>query len=158
MLIHALPIFHVHGLFVALHGALLNGSKMIWLGKFDPKLAIEKMAEATVFMGVPTLYVRMLAEPGLNQAGGEPHAPVHLRLGAAADRDLQRMAGAHGPHHPGALRHERDDHARPPIPTCAQDGERRGGTVGFPLPGVGLRVRGDDGRDARRTARSAASR
>ena len=55
VLIHALPIFHVHGLFVAIHGALLNGSKMIWMSKFDPKFVIQKMPEATVFMGVPTL-------------------------------------------------------------------------------------------------------
>ena len=68
VLIHALPIFHVHGLFVALHGALINGSKMFWMSKFDPKLAIQKFAEATVFMGVPTLYVRMLAEPSLTKA------------------------------------------------------------------------------------------
>ena len=139
MLIHALPIFHVHGLFVALHGALLNGSKMIWLGQFDPKLVVDKMREATVFMGVPTLYVRMLAEAGADPRGGAPHAPVHLRLGAAAARDFQRMAGAHRPHHPGALRHERDHHAD--LQSLRRgDGERRGGTVGFPLPGVGLRV------------------
>ncbi len=67
VLIHALPIFHVHGLFVALHGALLNGSKMFWMAKFDPKKVIEKLPEATVFMGVPTLYVRMLAEPSLTR-------------------------------------------------------------------------------------------
>jgi malonyl-CoA/methylmalonyl-CoA synthetase len=67
VLIHALPIFHVHGLFVAIHGALINGSKMIWMAKFDPKRAIAHMAKATVFMGVPTLYVRMLAEPALNK-------------------------------------------------------------------------------------------
>src|SRR5574343_642813 len=66
VLIHALPIFHVHGLFVAIHGALVNGSKMVWLNKFDPKRVIAHLPEATVFMGVPTLYVRMLAEPGLN--------------------------------------------------------------------------------------------
>ena len=66
VLIHALPIFHVHGLFVAIHGALISGSKMIWLAKFDPKLVVEKLPEATVFMGVPTLYVRLLAQPGLN--------------------------------------------------------------------------------------------
>ncbi len=54
-----------------------------------PELAIDKMAKATVFMGVPTLYVRMLAEPGLDHAGDEPHAFVHLRLGALADRDFQ---------------------------------------------------------------------
>src|SRR5659263_489931 len=62
VLIHALPIFHVHGLFVAIHGALLNGSKMIWLSKFDARLVVKKLPEATVFMGVPTLYVRLLAE------------------------------------------------------------------------------------------------
>ena len=67
VLIHALPIFHVHGLFVALHGALINGSKMIWLSAFDPKLVLQKLPEATVFMGVPTLYVRLLAEPGLTR-------------------------------------------------------------------------------------------
>ncbi|HYE39058.1 MAG TPA: AMP-binding protein, partial [Ramlibacter sp.] len=65
VLIHALPIFHVHGLFVALHGALLNGSKMIWLSKFDPKKVVAAMPRATVFMGVPTLYVRMLGEAAL---------------------------------------------------------------------------------------------
>ena len=75
VLIHALPIFHVHGLFVALHGALLNGSKIIWMAKFDPKFAIQKMAEATVFMGVPTLYVRMLGELSLNR-----ESTKHMRL------------------------------------------------------------------------------
>ena len=68
MLIHALPIFHVHGLFVASHGALLNGSKMIWFSKFDPKAVVARLPEATVFMGVPTLYVRLLAEPALRRA------------------------------------------------------------------------------------------
>jgi malonyl-CoA/methylmalonyl-CoA synthetase len=61
VLIHALPIFHVHGLFVASHGALLNGSKMIWFNKFEPR-AVIAAARATVFMGVPTLYTRLLAE------------------------------------------------------------------------------------------------
>ena len=80
VLIHALPIFHVHGLFVAIHGALINGSKMIWCPKFDPKAVIAAMPRATVFMGVPTLYVRMLAEAGFEQGCGEEHAPVHRRL------------------------------------------------------------------------------
>ncbi|MFZ2328998.1 MAG: AMP-binding protein, partial [Rhodoferax sp.] len=66
VLMHVLPIFHVHGLFVAVHGALLNGSKMLWFAKFDPKRVLEKLPQATVFMGVPTLFVRLLAEPGLN--------------------------------------------------------------------------------------------
>ncbi|MDR0274322.1 MAG: AMP-binding protein, partial [Burkholderiaceae bacterium] len=75
VLIHALPIFHVHGLFVAIHGALLNGSKMIWFARFDPRAVIARLPEATVFMGVPTLYARMLAEPALNRA-----AARHMRL------------------------------------------------------------------------------
>ena len=77
MLIHALPIFHVHGLFVASHGALLNGSKMIWFGRFDAAAVIERLPEATVFMGVPTLYVRLLAEPALTREACAQHAPVH---------------------------------------------------------------------------------
>jgi malonyl-CoA/methylmalonyl-CoA synthetase len=59
---------------------LINGSKMIWLAKFDPKLAVQKMARATVFMGVPTLYVRMLAEPDLTKETYQAHAPLHCRL------------------------------------------------------------------------------
>ena len=61
VLVHALPIFHVHGLFVAIHGALLNGSKMLWMDRFEPRRAIALMAQATIFMGVPTLYTRMLS-------------------------------------------------------------------------------------------------
>jgi malonyl-CoA/methylmalonyl-CoA synthetase len=67
-LIHELPIFHVHGLFVASHGALLNGSRMIRFGRFDPKGVIAQLPRATVFVGVPTLYGRMLAEPELTRA------------------------------------------------------------------------------------------
>jgi malonyl-CoA/methylmalonyl-CoA synthetase len=75
VLIHALPIFHVHGLFVASHGALLNGSRMIWFSRFDPTAVVERLPEATVFMGVPTLYVRLLAEPSLT-----PEACARMRL------------------------------------------------------------------------------
>ena len=83
VLIHALPIFHVHGLFVAIHGALINGSKMIWMAKFDPKFVIAKMPEATVFMGVPTLYVRLLQEPALNK-----QAARNMRLFIAGSAPL----------------------------------------------------------------------
>src|SRR3989344_1967842 len=83
VLIHALPIFHVHGLFVAIHGALINGSKMIWMAKFDPKAVIGAMPRATVFMGVPTLYVRMLAEPGLTK-----EAVKNMRLFIAGSAPL----------------------------------------------------------------------
>ncbi len=149
VLIHALPIFHVHGLFVAIHAALLNGSKMIWLGKFDPRVVIEKMPQATVFMGVPTLYVRMLAEPALTR-----EAARHMRLFIAGSAPLlietftewQRRTG-----HTILERYGMSETimlASNPYAADARYGnqsERCGGTVGFPLPGVGLRVRGDDG-------------
>ena len=149
VLIHALPIFHVHGLFVAIHGALLNGSKMFWMSKFDPKLVIAKMPEATVFMGVPTLYVRMLAEPTLTKAQA-----AHMRLFIAGSAPLlietfhewQQRTGhtileRYGMSETAMLTsnpYQAD--ARYPGQT-----ERRGGTVGFPLPGVSLRVQDDQG-------------
>ena len=146
VLIHALPIFHVHGLFVALHGALLNGSKMIWLGRFDPKLAIRKMAQATVFMGVPTLYVRMLAEPSLTR-----EAARHMRLFVSGSAPLLIETFNEWKERTGHTILERYGMSETIMltsnPYRAEDGERRGGTVGFPLPGVGLRVRSEDGRE-----------
>ena len=91
MLIHALPIFHVHGLFVASHGALLAGAKMLWLDRFDARVVVGLLPRATVFMGVPTLYVRLLAEPGADARGLPQHAPLHQRLGAAPARDLRGL-------------------------------------------------------------------
>ncbi|WP_127806134.1 malonyl-CoA synthase [Hydrogenophaga sp. NH-16] len=150
VLIHALPIFHVHGLFVAIHGALINGSKMIWLSKFDPKLAISKFPEATVFMGVPTLYVRMLAEPSLTKAQA-----AHMRLFISGSAPLlietftewQRCTG-----HTILERYGMSETVMLTSNPCGPDAryggatERRGGTVGFPLPGVTLRVMEEDGK------------
>jgi len=142
VLIHALPIFHVHGLFVASHGALLNGSKMIWLNKFDPKAVIAKLPEATVFMGVPTLYVRLLGEPALTR---DACSNMRLFISGSAPLLLETFE----------LFRERSGHTilerygmsettmLASNPCRPEDGERRGGTVGFPLPGVGLRVMDD---------------
>ena len=149
VLIHALPIFHVHGLFVAIHGALINGSKMIWLSKFDPKLVIAKMAEATVFMGVPTLYVRMLAEPGLTR-----EAAQHMRLFIAGSAPLLIETFNEWTERTGHTILERYGMSETVMLTSnpyaadaryAKQTERRGGTVGFPLPGVTLRVQSDEG-------------
>jgi malonyl-CoA/methylmalonyl-CoA synthetase len=146
VLIHALPIFHVHGLFVALHGALINGSKMIWLSAFDSKLVLQKLPEATVFMGVPTLYVRLLAEPGLNR-----DACRNMRLFVAGSAPLLIETFIDWQQRTGHTILERYGMSETAMltsnPYRAQDGERRGGTVGFALPGVDLRVRGDDGRN-----------
>ena len=144
VLIHALPIFHVHGLFVALHGALINGSKMIWLSKFDPALVLQKMPEATVFMGVPTLYVRLLAEPGLDK-----HAVRNMRLFVAGSAPLLIETFTDWQQRTGHTILERYGMSETAMLTSnpyepAQGGERRGGTVGFALPGVDLRVRDDD--------------
>ena len=151
VLIHALPIFHVHGLFVAIHGALINGSKMIWMAKFDPKRAISYMQQATVFMGVPTLYVRMLAEPSLNKA-----AVQNMRLFVAGSAPLLIETFTEWQERTGHTILERYGMSETAMLTSnpyaadkryAKQSERRGGTVGFPLPGVTLRVRGDDGQE-----------
>jgi malonyl-CoA/methylmalonyl-CoA synthetase len=141
VLIHALPIFHVHGLFVAIHGALINGSKMIWLSKFDPKLVAEKLPEATVFMGVPTLYVRLLAEPGLTR-----EACRNMRLFVAGSAPLLIETFKAWQERTGHTILERYGMSETAMLTSnPYDGERRGGTVGFALPGVTLRVQGDGG-------------
>jgi len=153
VLVHALPIFHVHGLFVAIHAALLGGSKMLWFAKFDPKAVIAALPRATVFMGVPTLYVRMLGEGALTRA-----AASHMRLFISGSapllietfRDWQARTG-----HTILERYGMSETimlTSNPYAADARHGgkngpesERRGGTVGFALPGVGLRVVGDDG-------------
>jgi malonyl-CoA/methylmalonyl-CoA synthetase len=146
VLIHALPIFHVHGLFVAIHGALINGSKMIWLAKFDPKLVIAKMKEATVFMGVPTLYVRMLAEPSLTK-----EATRGLRLFVAGSAPLLLETFSEWQQRTGQAILERYGMSETVMltsnPYDEKQGERRGGTVGFPLPGVSVRVRDEQGNE-----------
>ncbi|MFZ4481528.1 MAG: malonate--CoA ligase, partial [Rhodoferax sp.] len=145
VLIHALPIFHVHGLFVAIHGALLNGSKMIWLSKFDPALVIQKMAQATVFMGVPTLYVRLLNEPGLTR-----EATRHMRLFIAGSAPLLIETFSEWQRRTGHTILERYGMSETVMltsnPYHVGQGQRRGATVGLPLPGVSLRVTDEAGR------------
>jgi malonyl-CoA/methylmalonyl-CoA synthetase len=142
VLVHALPIFHVHGLFVAIHGALLNGSKMLWLARFDPRTVIESLPRATVFMGVPTLYVRMLAEPSLTR-----EACRNMRLFISGSAPLLVETFADWQQRTGHTILERYGMSETIMLTSNpyQGGERRGGTVGFPLPGVGLRVLDDQG-------------
>jgi malonyl-CoA/methylmalonyl-CoA synthetase len=144
VLIHALPIFHVHGLFVASHGALLNGSTMLWLSKFDPQAVIERLPRASVFMGVPTLYVRLLQEPALTR-----EACRHMRLFVSGSapllietfRDWQERTG-----HTILERYGMSETIMLTSNPCrTADGLRKGGTVGRALPGVGVRVVGDRG-------------
>jgi malonyl-CoA/methylmalonyl-CoA synthetase len=144
VLIHALPIFHVHGLFVASHGALLNGSKMVWFGKFDPKATIARMAGATVMMGVPTLYVRMLAEATLTR-----EAVKTMRLFISGSAPLLVETFDSWTERTGHVLLERYGMSETVMltsnPCRAADGPRRRGTVGPALPGVQLRVMDDAG-------------
>ncbi|MBP9906331.1 MAG: malonyl-CoA synthase [Rhodoferax sp.] len=141
VLIHALPIFHVHGLFVAIHGALLNGSKMFWCARFEPKFVIDKLPQATLFMGVPTLYVRLLADPRLN--AGVVSA---MRLFISGSAPLLMDTFATWQQRTGHTILERYGMSETVMLTSNPDmGERRGGTVGPPLPGVQLRVTDESG-------------
>ncbi|MGV8804862.1 MAG: malonate--CoA ligase [Polaromonas sp.] len=145
VLIHALPIFHVHGLFVAIHGALLNGSKMIWLNKFDAHKVAENLPRATVFMGVPTLYVRLLAEPGLS---ADACRRMRLFISGSAPllvdtfRQWQTRTG-----HTILERYGMSETIMLTSSPCraSQGFDRRGGTVGLALPGIKLRVQSDGG-------------
>ena len=144
VLIHALPIFHVHGLFVASHGALLNGSRTIWFSRFDPKAVTARLPDATVFMGVPTLYVRLLGEPGFTK-----QACRRMRLFISGSAPLLIETFNEFRERSGHTILERYGMSETLMltsnPYDPKDGERRGGTVGFPLPGVGLRVTDDTG-------------
>lgn len=144
VLIHALPIFHVHGLFVAIHGALLSGSRMIWLNRFDPKRVVGRLPEATVFMGVPTLYVRMLAEPALTR---EACSGMRLFISGSAPLLIETFdTWRERTGHTILERYGMSETAMLTSNPCDPAlGERRGGTVGFPLPGVRLRVHDDEG-------------
>jgi malonyl-CoA/methylmalonyl-CoA synthetase len=143
VLIHALPIFHVHGLFVASHGALLNGSRMIWFSKFDPKAVIARLPEATVFMGVPTLYVRLLGEPALTR---QVCSAMRLFISGSAPllletfQDWQARTG-----HTILERYGMSETVMLTSNPYRPEAARRGGTVGLALPGVGVRVHDDKG-------------
>ncbi len=148
VLIHALPLFHVHGLFVAVHGALLNGSKMIWFSKFDARAVTARLGEATVFMGVPTLYVRLLAEPAFN---AEACRTMRLFISGSAplladthrqflERSGHTILERYGMSETVML--TSNPYAES---TTASPLKRQAGTVGFALPGVGVRIRGEGG-------------
>ncbi len=141
VLVHMLPLFHVHGLFVASHCVLLNGSCMRFHRKFDPRRAIEDFAASTVFMGVPTLYRRLLAEPGLTR-----EACARMRLFTSGSAPLLAETHQEFERRTGHRILERYGMTETGMLTSNPlQGERRAGSVGPPLPGVEVRVVGDDG-------------
>ncbi len=146
VLLHALPIFHVHGLFVALHTALLNLSPIIFLSGFEAREVRRRLVDATVLMGVPTFYTRLLDEPGFGRA-----ECAHIRLfvcGSAPltapdsdrwfERTGHRILERYGMTEAGMMA------SNPLI------GERVAGTVGYALPDVSLRVADPQGHEVSR--------
>jgi len=140
VLLHALPIFHVHGLFVANHCALLSGARMLWHPRFEPKAICKDLAQATVMMGVPTFYTRLLADPKFDAGCC---AGVRLFISGSAPLLLETFETFRS--RTGKTILERYGMSEAGMITSNPlHGERRGGTVGLPLPGVGVRIADDD--------------
>jgi malonyl-CoA/methylmalonyl-CoA synthetase len=141
VLLHALPVYHIHGLFVALHCALLSGSRVLWLPKFDGRQVLSHLPRATVMMGVPTFYTRLLAESALTRdacrsirlfiSGSAPLLPE--TFAAFFDRTGHTILERYGMTETGI------------ITSNPLAGQRVAGTVGRPLSGVEVRVVGPDG-------------
>ena len=138
VLLHMLPIFHVHGLFVACHCALLNGSAMFFESKFDAARAMELLPQSTVMMGVPTFYVRLLLDPAF---GRETCRTIRLFVSGSAPllkETFDEFRARTG--HTILERYGMTEGGM--FTSNPYTGERRGGTVGFPLPGTELRIVG----------------
>ena len=141
VLIHALPIFHVHGLFVGLNLPLANGSSIIYLDKFSSQQVINILPKATVFMGVPTYYVRMLSERALTK---DSCKSIRVFISGSAPlleqtfRDFKKKTGHEIVERYGMT--ETGMNASNPL-----QGLRKPGSVGLPLEGVQIRARTDSG-------------
>jgi malonyl-CoA/methylmalonyl-CoA synthetase len=142
VLIHALPLFHAHGLFVALHCVLLAGARMLFLPRFDADTVVRLLPRASVLMGVPTFYTRLLSHPGLSRetcagvrvfiSGSAPLLPeTHHRF---RERTGHAILERYGMTETGM--------------NCSNPlaGMRVPGSVGPPLPGVEARIADGDGR------------
>ena len=142
VLLHALPLFHIHGLFVACNGALINGSKMIFLSKFDSADIVRQLAQATVFMGVPTYYTRLLDEPAFNR-----DACARMRLFISGSAPLLPATFTAFRERSGHTILERYGMSETAMQTSnPYDGPRLPGSVGKPLPGVTIRIANAEGR------------
>ena len=142
VLLHALPIFHVHGLFVALHCALLGSSSVHFLTKFDVKKVLDHMPDCTVMMGVPTFYTRLLDSAEFNK---QSSAKMRLFIAGSAPllaethREFETLTG-----HRILERYGMTETGM--ITSNPYDGERVAGTVGFALPGVSVRIADEEGK------------
>lgn len=140
VLLHALPIYHSHGLFVATNTVLMAGAGMIILPRFDADLVLDHLQGATVMMGVPTFYTRLLAHPGLNAV-----ATRHMRLFISGSAPLLAETHHQWRERTGHAILERYGLTETNMNSSnPYEGERRPGSVGFPLPGVELRIEGGE--------------
>jgi len=136
VLLHALPVYHTHGLFVASNTVMLSGGAMIFLSKFDADEVMRLLPKATAMMGVPTFYTRLLKHPGLTKA-----ACGHMRLFTSGSAPLLAETHVEFRQKTGHAILERYGMTETNMNTSnPYDGERIAGTVGFPLPGVELRI------------------
>ena len=136
VLIHALPIFHVHGLFIAINSMTAAGAKMLFRAKFDPDDVIALMPRATMLMGVPTFYTRLLSTPALT-----PEATATMRLFISGSAPLLAETHRQFEARTGHAILERYGMTETGINTSnPYEGARIAGTVGLPLPGVEVRI------------------
>jgi malonyl-CoA/methylmalonyl-CoA synthetase len=136
VLLHALPLFHIHGLFAAINTVLKSGSSLLLLPKFDATLALRYFAQASVYMGVPTHYTRLLQQPGLNE-----RTTAGVRLFVSGSAPLLPEAHQEFLRRTGHSILERYGMTETLINTSnPYDGARKPGSVGTPLPGVEIRL------------------
>ena len=139
VLLHALPLFHTHGLFVASNVSLLSGGRMIFLPGFDAGQVIRHLPQATALMGVPTFYTRLLDDPRFTR-----DLVAHMRLFVSGSAPLLAETHDSFAARTGHRILERYGMTETNMNTSnPYDGERRAGTVGFPLPGVEVRIMAD---------------
>jgi len=138
VLVHALPLFHVHGLFVAAYCTLSSGATMRLLKDFDVSEILDAFGESTLMMGVPTHYTRLLDDERFTS-----ESVTNMRLFVSGSAPMfafhpRQVLGAYGPEDSRTVRHDgdRNDHVEPLL------GERKPGTVGPALPGIEVRVTG----------------
>jgi malonyl-CoA/methylmalonyl-CoA synthetase len=141
VLLHALPTFHTHGLFVATNCALIAGAPMVWLPRFDPALVVRAMPRCTVMMGVPTFYTRLLAD---DRFTAEVCASMRLFVSGSAPL-LASVHEAFTARTGHAILERYGMTETTMLTSNPLGGERRPGTVGFALPGVEVRIAPDQG-------------
>ena len=136
VVLHALPLFHVHGLFVAINTTLAAGAGLLLLPKFDAASVVRHLPQVTVFMGVPTHYIRLLQEPGLNR-----ESTARMRLFVSGSAPLAASTHEEFLRRTGHMILERYGMTETLMNTSnPYDGPRVPGSVGPPLQGIAVRV------------------